>query len=81
MDLEKYAQEVKQGRQGAALDALARSETGARLAASLDGEKLEKAARSGDMKALSRMLGDILSTPEGRDFARQVERTVKDHGR
>ncbi len=81
MDLEKYAREVKQSGSGPALDALARSPAGARLAAKLDGEKLEAAARSGDSKALSRLLGDILATPEGRDFARQVERTVKRDGR
>lgn len=80
MDLEKYAREVKQSRQGAALDALAQSEAGARLAAKLDGEKLEKAAKAGDMKALSQMLSGILATPEGKDFARQVERTVKRDG-
>ena len=81
MDLEQYARQVRGSGQGAALDALARSAAGARLAATLDGEKLEKAARSGDMQTLSRMLSGILSTPEGKDFARQVERTVKDHGR
>lgn len=81
MDLEEYAREVKQSSRGAALDALARSEAGARLAASLDGAKLEKAAKSGDMKALSQMLSGILATTEGRDFARQVERTVKRDGR
>ncbi len=81
MDLEKYAREVKQSGSGPALDALAKSPAGERLAAKLDGAKLEQAAKAGDMKALSRMLGDILATPEGKDFARQVERTVKRDGR
>lgn len=81
MDLEKYAREVKQSGSGAALDKLAQSPAGERLAAKLDGKKLEQAAKTGDMQALSRMLGDILATPEGRDFARQVERTVKRDGR
>ena len=80
MDLEKYARQVRQGGSGAALDDLARSETGARLAARLDGEKLEQAAKSGDMQALGRMLQGILATPEGRTFADEVRRAVKRNG-
>ena len=58
MDLEKYAQQVKQSEQGAALEKLTQSEAGAKLANKLDGAKLEQAAKAGDMKALSAMLKD-----------------------
>lgn len=81
MDLEKYARQVREGKQGAALDDLARSESGARLAAKVDGEKLTQAAKAGDMNALGRMLQDILSTPEGKRFAAQVQKAVKPDGR
>ncbi len=81
MDLEKYARQVREGKQGAALDGLARSEDGARLAAKVDGEKLTQAAKAGDMDALGRMLRDILSTPEGKRFASQVQKAVKPDGR
>lgn len=81
MDLEKYKRQVQQSDKGGALDQLARSEAGAKLAARLDGEKLEKAAKAGDMKALSDMLKGILSTPEGKNFAAQVQKAVKKDGR
>ena len=81
MYLEEYAKQVKQSQQGAALEKLTQSEAGAKLAAKIDGAKLEKAAQAGDMKALSQMLQSILSTPEGKNFAQQVQKAVKDGGR
>ena len=81
MDLEKYARQVREGDAGAALDDLARSAAGAKLAAKLDGEKLTRAAKSGDMKALGQMLQGILATPEGKQFAAQVQKAVKGDGR
>lgn len=80
MDLERIIRETKAGGQGSALDDLARSEAGARLAAKLDGKKLEQAARNGDMQALGRMLQGLLATPEGKDFAERVQRAVQGHG-
>ncbi len=81
MDLEKYARQVREGDAGAALDSLARSRTGAELAAKVDGEKLTRAAQIGDMKALGQMLQGILATPEGKQFAAQVQKAVKRDGR
>lgn len=81
MDLDKYVRQVRQGKQGDVLQKLTESETGARLAAKVDGAKLEAAARNGDTKALSAMLQDILSTPEGKSFAQAVQRAVKNDGR
>ena len=81
MDLEKYARQVRDGKQGQALEVLARSEAGAKLAARLDGESLEKAARSGDMEQLGRILQEVLSTTEGKRFAAQVQKAVKPDGR
>ncbi len=80
LDLEKYARQVRAGDKDGGLEKLARSGTGKALLAHVDGERLEQAAKSGDIKTLSAMLRDILSTPEGRSFAAQVERTVKDRG-
>ncbi len=81
MDIEKYARQVRSGSQGEALDDLARSETGAKLAAKVDGRKLTKAAKAGDMDALGEMLRDILATPEGKSFAAEVRKAVKQDGR
>lgn len=81
MDMQEYARRVMQGKDGAALDALTQSETGARLAAKFDGAALEAAARSGDMQTLSKLMKQILDTPEGRRFAAEVQKTVGRDGR
>ena len=81
MDLERYARQVRGGDKGAALDALARSADAGQVLAGLDKQALERAAKAGDMQALGRMLQDVLATPEGRRFAGQVEKAVRDSGR
>lgn len=81
MDLEKYAKEWMQGETGDALKKLANSEAGARLAAHLNGAQIENAARTGDTKALTDILRGVLSTPEGKEFAQQVQKAVKRDGR
>ena len=81
MDMEKLISQAKQGKQGAALKKLTQSEEGAKLAAKVDGAKLEAAAREGDAKALTALLQDILATPEGKSFAAAVEKAVKGDGR
>ena len=81
MDLEKFARQVRDGEKAAALDDLARSRAGAQLAARVDGEKLTQAAKAGDMQTLGRMLQELLSTPEGKSFAQQVQKAVKPDGR
>lgn len=72
---------LSEGENGADLQALTRSESGARLAARLDGGAVEKAVRSGDDKALREVLESVLQTPEGRDFAAKVRETMSGHGR
>lgn len=81
MDLEKYAKQVRQGEKGGQLDQLARSTDGEKLLSGLDKQALEKAAREGDMRSLSRLLQGVLSTPEGKRFAQQVQKAVQDGGR
>ncbi|MCD8116101.1 MAG: hypothetical protein LUE21_03115 [Oscillospiraceae bacterium] len=77
-DLEEYGRQVRQGKNAAALEELASSEAGARLASQVDGEQLTQAVQQGDTQALASMLRLILSTPEGRSFAAQVEKAVQD---
>lgn len=81
MELEEYARQVRRGAAGESLDILARSPSGEKLAAALDGKKLEAAAKAGDMQALGSLLRQVLATPEGKDFARQVQEAVKGHGK
>ena len=61
----------------AELNALARSADGAKLSAMLDGEKLQKAAQTGDGEALRAMLGTVLSTEEGRRLAVNIKKLME----
>ena len=81
MDMEKYAKQLMQGKNGAALQKLTESDTGAKLAARFDGAAIEKAAKNGDSKALAAILKNVLSTPEGREFAAKVQKAVGGDGR
>lgn len=81
MDMERYAQELRQGKSGGALQKLTESEAGAALAAKIDGAAIERAAKTGDSAALSALLKSVLSTPEGARFAEQVKQAVNGGGR
>ena len=39
------------------------------------------ANKAGDMQALGRMLQGVLATPEGKRFAAEVQKAVRDGGR
>lgn len=81
MKFEDQAKEFMEGADRAALEKVAQSAAGERLAACVDAGKIERAAREGDMKVLSSLLKDILATPEGKTFAAEVQRAVKRDGR
>ena len=81
MDLDKLARQALAGKNTAALEVLANSPDGAKLAACVDGRALEKAARAGDMNALSAMLRDVLNTPEGQAFVGRVQKAADENGR
>lgn len=81
MKFEDQAKKFMEGADRAALEKVARSAAGERLAARVDADKIESAAREGDMKALSSLLKEILATPEGKTFAAEVQKAVKRDGR
>ena len=81
MDFAAMAEKLMAEAQGDSLRRLTESETGTRLAARFDGASVEAAAKRGDTAELTRLLGSILSTAEGRQFAEQVRRTMGGHGR
>lgn len=56
---------------------LAESEEGLKLAGMIDSRKLESAARSGDTEALRSMLGQLLSTQEGKKLADNVRKMME----
>ena len=74
---EDIKRELSKSGKGAELNALAHSKDGARLAAMLDGEKLQKAAQNGDGEALRAMLGTVLGTEEGRRLAANIKKLME----
>ena len=70
---EDIKRELARSGKGAELNALAQSADGEKLSAMLDGEKLQKAAQSGDAASLRAMLGTVLSTEEGRRLAANIK--------
>jgi hypothetical protein len=65
--------ELERSGKGTELNALAQSPDGEKLSAMLDGEKLQKAAQSGDAASLRAMLGTVLGTEEGRRLAANIK--------
>ncbi len=81
MDFAEMTERLMAENRSDSLKQLTESEAGARLAARFDGAAVEAAAKRGDTAELTRLLGTILSTAEGRQFAEQVRKTMDKHGR
>ena len=60
-----------------ALKAAAQSAAGQKLMQSMDGAEVERAMKSGDPAALKSILSRVLSTPEGRELAQQVQEAMR----
>ena len=74
---EDVQRELARSGKGAELNALAQSADGEKLSAMLDGEKLQKAAQSGDAASLRAMLGTVLGTEEGRRLAESIKKLME----
>ncbi|MBR0040735.1 MAG: hypothetical protein IJP64_05090 [Oscillospiraceae bacterium] len=77
MDAEKLARELDRDGKGTALRQLGASPEGKKLEGMIDGAALQKAFACGDAAALKKMLGELLSTPEGRALAENVGRIME----
>ena len=73
---EQIAKGLRDSGKAGELEQLAASQDGKKLSGMIDGAALEKAVKSGDGAALQRMLGTLLSTPEGRNLAADVRRIM-----
>ena len=60
-----------------ALRAAAQSEAGQKLLQHFDASEVERAAKSGDTAALKHILSQVLSSPEGRALAEQVQKAME----
>ena len=73
MDFAQLKQELEAKKE---LKAAAESEAGQKLLQSMDTGAVERAAKSGDTAALQRILTQVLSSPEGKDLAAQVQKAM-----
>ena len=73
VNFEEMERELRSKRE---LNAVAESPEGKKLAARIDSAALSDAARRGDTAALKSILGQVLSTPEGRALAEKVQKAV-----
>ena len=77
-NFEQLGRELERRGKTQELRALAASEDGARLAAMLDGNRLQEAAKAGDSAALRAMLGSVLDTEEGKRLAEGIRKMMKE---
>ena len=73
-NIEKFGSELLKSRKGDSIRALADSAEGKALSEKLDPAEVEKAARSGDAEAIKKLIGTVLSTPEGRALAEKLSK-------
>ena len=75
-EMEKLSRSLSGGEKGEALRRLGTTPEGKKLESMIDGAALEKALESRNAAALQKMLGALLSTPEGRRLAADVEKIM-----
>ena len=75
-DLESIARALHSSGKKSELEQLAASANGKRLEGMVDGAALEAAVKSGDAASLEKMLGALLSTPEGKALAADVQKIM-----
>jgi len=75
-DLESLARALQGSGKKSELEQLAASKDGKKLESMIDGAALEKAVKGGDAAALQKMLGALLSTPEGKSLAADVQKIM-----
>ena len=74
--LEQIAKTLRSSGKKNELERLAASANGKRLEGMVDGAALEAAVKSGDAASLEKMLGALLSTPEGKALAADVQKIM-----
>jgi len=73
VDYQKIARELMRN---PGLSAAAESREGQSLSRKLDSAALENTVRSGDADAMKNVLGQVLSTPEGKALAERVRKAI-----
>ena len=75
-NFEQLGRELERRGKTDQLKKLADSPESAKLAGMIDGSALGKAAKAGDSEALKKLLGSVLSTPEGKRLAENIRRMM-----
>ena len=73
-NIEAFGTELLNSKKGDSIRALADSAEGKALSEKLDPAEVERAARSGDAEAIKKLIGSVLSTPEGRSLAEKLSK-------
>lgn len=76
-DIGSFEKELEKSGKADKLKAAMSSPEGQRLSQSLDNEALEKAAKTGDVKALQGMISDVLKTSDGQALYKQIQEMMK----
>jgi hypothetical protein len=77
-DLESVGKELDRLGKTQKLKSIANSPDGQRISQMLDAKAVEKAAKSGDTDALRGILGQVLSTDEGRRLAESLKKVMEE---
>lgn len=78
MNLENLGRELQRSGKADRIKQIAQSDEGQKLSQMLDTKAIEAAAKNGDNQALRSLLGQILSTEEGRKLAENVKKIMED---
>ncbi len=73
-NIEAMGAALLRGEKGDSLRSLADSSEGRALSEKLDPAEVERTIRSGDAEAIKRLIGSVLSTPEGRSLAEKLSK-------
>lgn len=71
-DFEKMSKELLTGGKKGAVNSVVNSKEGKNISKMVDGKALKKAAMEGDQETLNRILGQVLSTEDGKAFVRKI---------
>ena len=77
-DLESVGRELERMGKTQKLKSIAESADGQKIGRMLDPKAVEKAAKSGDTDALRGILGQVLSTDEGRRLAESLRKAMEE---
>ena len=71
-DIEKMGSELLKGGKAGAINKVVNSPEGKKIGSMVDGNALKKAVSEGDNDTINRIMGQFLSTEEGKSLAKKI---------